>query len=70
MRYNHLDMLPIKAFQPVGKRMTLEGGGSGGGGNTTSTTTTLPEYAKPYYKELLKQTGKEIFDVDAEGFVK
>lgn len=27
MRYDHLDMLPEKAFQPVGKRMTLEGGG-------------------------------------------
>ena len=69
MRYNHLDMLPIKAFQPVGKRMTLEGGGSGGGGNTTSTSTNMPEYAKPYYKELLKQTGKNIFETDANGFV-
>ena len=29
MRYNHFDMLPEKAFQPVGKRMTLEGGGAG-----------------------------------------
>lgn len=59
MRYNHLDMLPEKAFQPVGKRMTLEGGG----GSTTGTTysTTLPEYAKPYYEELLKQTGKSTF---------
>lgn len=31
MRYSHLDMLPEKAFQPVGKRMTLEGGGGGVG---------------------------------------
>ena len=30
MRYNHFDMLPEKAFRPVGKRMTLEGGGKGG----------------------------------------
>lgn len=30
MKYNHLDMLPEKAFRPVGKRMTLEGGGGGG----------------------------------------
>tara|TARA_R110000772_G_scaffold1566_9_gene5363 strand:- start:10364 stop:11515 length:1152 start_codon:yes stop_codon:yes gene_type:complete len=68
MRYNHLDMLPEKAFQPVGKRMTLEGGG---GGTTTGTTysTTLPEYAKPYYEELLKQSGKETFKTDAEGVV-
>ena len=27
MRYNHIDMLPELAFQPIGKRMTLEGGG-------------------------------------------
>lgn len=73
MRYNHLDMLPIKAFQPVGKRMTLEGGGgdSGGGGNQTSTSysTNLPEYAQPYYQELLKQTGKEVFTTDSSGNV-
>ena len=31
MRYSHFDMLPEKAFQPVGKRMTLEGGGGGVG---------------------------------------
>lgn len=70
MRYNHLDMLPEKAFKPVGKRMTLEGGG---GGSQTSTGTTytsnVPEYAKPYYQELLKQTGKETFKTDDEGVV-
>ena len=27
MRYTHFSMLPERAFQPVGKRMTLEGGG-------------------------------------------
>lgn len=32
MKYNLFDMLPEKAFQPVGKRMTLEGGGGGGKG--------------------------------------
>jgi hypothetical protein len=71
MRYNHLDMLPEKAFQPVGKRMTLEGGGSGGGGSQTSTSysTNLPEYARPYYQELLKQTGKNIFTTDKDGYV-
>ena len=70
MRYNHLDMLPEKAFRPVGKRMTLEGGG---GGSQTSTGTTytsnVPEYAKPYYEELLKQTGKETFKTDSSGVV-
>ena len=30
MQYNHFDMLPDLAFQPVGKRMTLEGGGGKG----------------------------------------
>ena len=29
MRYNHFDMLPERAFRPVGKRMTLEGGKGG-----------------------------------------
>jgi hypothetical protein len=47
------------------------GGGSGGGGNQTSTSysTNLPEYAKPYYEELLKQTGKQTFATDAAGNV-
>ena len=53
---------------------TLWGGGGdgdGGGGNTTSTSysTNLPEYAQPYYQELLKQTGKEVFQTDASGTV-
>ena len=72
MRYNHFDMLPEKAFQPVGKRMTLEGGGGddGGGAQTsTSYSTNLPEYAQPYYQELLKQTGKEVFQTDKSGNV-
>ena len=46
-------------------------GGGGGGGKTETTGTTyqsnLPEYAKPYYEELLKQTGKEIYETDASG---
>ena len=46
--------------------LTLWGGGDGdggGGGTQTSTSysTNLPEYAQPYYQELLKQTGKEVF---------
>jgi hypothetical protein len=69
MRYNHFDMLPEKAFQPVGKRMTLEGGSGGGSQTSTSTSTNMPEYAKPYYQELLKQTGKNIFTTDDKGFV-
>jgi len=50
---------------------TFYGGGSGGGGsqNSTSYSTNLPEYAKPYYQELLKQTGKNVYTTDAEGNV-
>lgn len=45
--------------------------GGGGGGNTTQTSysTNLPEYAKPYYEELLKQTGKQIYTTDTSGNV-
>lgn len=48
----------------ISKFFTLWAGG--GGGNQTSTGTTystnLPEYAKPYFEELLKQTGKNVFN--------
>lgn len=46
MRYNHLDMLPEKAFSPVGKRMTLEGGG--GRGQTQTSQTGIDPMLKPY----------------------
>ena len=47
------------------------GGSSGGGGNQTSTSysTNLPEYAKPYYEELLKQTGKQVYTTSPTGAV-
>ena len=46
-------------------------GGGGGGGSTTQTSysTNLPEYAKPYYEELLKQTGKQVYTTDSAGNV-
>ena len=47
MKYTHLDMLPEQSFQPLGKRMTLEGGGSKGGQTQTSTTGIDPTL-KPY----------------------
>lgn len=61
MRYNHLDMLPEKAFQPIGKRMTLEGGGKGGSpapapSSQTVTNTSIPEYARPYVETMLGKT--------------
>jgi hypothetical protein len=48
-----------------------KGGGGGGGGNTTQTSysTNLPEYAKPFYEELLKQTGRQVYNTDASGNV-
>ena len=52
---------------------TLNVGGGGGGGNqpqtSTSYSTNLPEYAKPYYEELLKQTGKQVYTTDPSGAV-
>jgi hypothetical protein len=45
MRYNHLDMLPEKAFSPVGKRMTLEGSG---GGQQSTTSQGLDPAIAPY----------------------
>ena len=46
------------------------GGGSSGGGSSapqtsTSYSTNLPEYAKPYYEELMKQSAKQIYSTDA-----
>jgi hypothetical protein len=51
------------------------GGGGGGGpapaGPTTNTSyqSTLPEYAQPYYTELMKQTSKNVYSTDASGNV-
>jgi hypothetical protein len=58
--------------QNLVEAFTFYGGGSkggGGGGTQTSYSTNLPEYAKPYYEELLKQTGKQVYSTDAEGNV-
>jgi hypothetical protein len=48
--------------QNLVEAFTFYGGGSGGGGSSTSYSTNLPAYAKPYYQELLKQTGMQIYD--------
>jgi hypothetical protein len=47
------------------------GGGKGGSAPQQSTTYTsdLPEYAKPFYEELLKQSGKSIYTTNASGAV-
>jgi hypothetical protein len=48
--------------------------GKGGGGSpapqqNTTYSSDLPEYAKPFYEELLKQSGKETYTTDASGNV-
>jgi hypothetical protein len=52
---------------------TFYGGGDGGGGGGTTTSTSystnLPEYAQPFYEELLKQAGKQSFTTDPSGNV-
>lgn len=45
------------------------GGGSGGGQTSKSTTTNLPEYAQPFYEELMKQTAQQTYTTDAAGNV-
>lgn len=55
---------------------TLSVGGGGGGSpapsgpqTSTSYSTNLPEYAQPYYTELMKQAGKAVYSTDAGGNV-
>ena len=53
---------------------TFYGGGKGGGGSSqpqtqTSYSTNLPEYAKPFYEELLKQSSKQVYQTDPSGAV-
>jgi hypothetical protein len=46
------------------------GGGSGGGSQTSkSVTTNLPEYAQPFYEELMKQSAQQTYTTDASGNV-
>jgi len=48
-----------------------KGGGGGGGGPQTQTSysTNLPEYAKPFYEQLLKETSKQVYTTDSKGNV-
>jgi hypothetical protein len=55
--------------QNLVESFTFYGSGGGGGGQQTSYSTNLPEYAKPYYEELLKQTGKQVYETDADNNV-
>lgn len=72
MRYNHFDMLPERAFQSLGGRMTLEGGGGGGQQQpTTSTTYTqnLPPYVQPYVETMLGAAQQQVYQMDPSGNV-
>ena len=63
MKYDHINMLPLKAFFPVGGRMTLEGGGGGGG--TSTTVQQIPEELKPLaaaYTQKAIGVGNQSFD--------
>ena len=51
---------------------TFWGKGGGGGApppDTKSYSSDLPEYAQPFYEELMKQTGKEVYNTDSSGKV-
>ena len=56
-------MLPSKAFSPVGKVMTLEGGGGGNSG-TTNSTTGIDPMLKPYV-EFGTQEAKRLYEAGA-----
>jgi hypothetical protein len=55
--------------QTLVEAFTFYGGGSPSGSsapqNSTSYSTNLPEYAKPYYEELMKQSAKQVYSTDA-----
>jgi hypothetical protein len=63
-------MLPEKAFQPIGKRMTLEGGCSGSAAptQTTVTNTNIPDYAQPYVMNMLNAAQSQIYNPSGTGF--
>jgi hypothetical protein len=53
MKYNHLDMLPERAFIKVGGQIKPQGGGGSAPTSTTVQNTNIPEYAQPYVESTL-----------------
>ena len=53
MKYNHLDMLPERAFIKVGGQIKPQGGGSSAPTQTTVQNTNIPAYAQPYVESTL-----------------
>ena len=77
-RLAHINDYEANLLKSVGGSGTINpatglseyGGGSGGGSQTSkSTTTNLPEYAQPFYEELMKQTAQQTYTTDASGNV-
>jgi len=66
-------MLPERAFQSLGGKMTLEGGGDqpAPAQPTTATqyNTNIPEYAKPYVTNMLGATQQQLFNMDSSGAI-
>ena len=56
-------------INPTTNLREYKGGGGSGPTETKSTSTNLPEYAQPFYEELLKQSGKETYTTDSAGNV-
>jgi len=53
MKYNHLDMLPERAFLKVGGQIKPQGGGGSAPTSTTVQNTNIPAYAQPYVENTL-----------------
>jgi len=75
---NSMEVALLKAHGGAGtinpRTGLVEFKGKGGGGSSapqenTTYTSDLPEYAKPFYEELLKQSGKQTYTTDASGNV-
>ena len=75
-RLAHINDYEADLLKSVGGSGTInpatglsEYGGGSGGGTTKSTTTNLPEYAQPFYEELMKQAAQETYTTDDAGNV-
>ena len=75
----HVNSFEVALLRAVGGSGTINaktgllefkgGGGSSKPTESKSVTTNLPEYAQPYYQELMKQAGKQTYTTNASGAV-
>ena len=75
----HVNSFEVELLRAVGGSGTINaktgllefkgGGGSSKPTESKSVTTNLPEYAQPYYQELMKQAGKQTYTTDSAGRV-